>query len=285
MTVLAEDDNGALGKVLFDGLPTWVGPYFSTSPDEETRRRCALLALTMMVFIFYNAFLVASGLVYEERFFTFMRTLAILLLVSQSALLYLFHRTGHTFVIGTLFIVDVNLGALAVCFNFGVVGEYMMWLIYIPIVLFYIGGSRAGLYGLLGIIGQLTLLFPLSCYVIQPNDQELQLLPAVHKWFVILMTYLIVGVTVFVHETSRTRVTAKLERHQELNEQLQEAADAKTGLLLNISHGARLLPSPSPPPPALPVAEDDNAEALFFIDAFLPVARVVQSCARRYTGS
>lgn len=107
-----------------------------------------------------------------------------------------------------------------------------------PILLFYIRGSRAGLYGLLFIIGQLTLFFPLSTYVLMPHDDELQLLPAAHKWFVMLMTYLIVGVTAFVHETSRSKGIVKLRRREELNEQLQEAAEAKTGLLLNISHGA-----------------------------------------------
>jgi hypothetical protein len=108
----------------------------------------------------------------------------------------------------------------------------------VPILLFYIRGSRAGLYGLLFIIGQLTLFFPLSNYVLMPHDDELQLLPAAHKWFVMLMTYLIVGVTAFVHETSRSKGIVKLKRREELNEQLQEAAEAKTGLLLNISHGA-----------------------------------------------
>ncbi len=107
-----------------------------------------------------------------------------------------------------------------------------------PILLFYIRGSRAGLYGLLFIIGQLTLFFPLSTYVLMPHDDELQLLPAAHKWFVMLMTYLIVGVTAFVHETSRSKGIVKLKRREELNQQLHEAAEAKTGLLLNISHGA-----------------------------------------------
>jgi cbb3-type cytochrome oxidase subunit 3 len=129
-----------------------------------------------------------------------------------------------------------------VCFNYGAVGEYLVWLLYVPILLFYIRGSRAGLYGLVFIIGQLTIFFPLSTYVVQPNGDEFKLLPAAHKWFVMLMTYLIVGVTAFVHETSRSKGIVKLKRREELNEQLQEAAQAKTGLLLNISHG-----SPRPP--------------------------------------
>jgi hypothetical protein len=168
----AEGHNGALGMLLFEGLPAWLGPYFTSSRDEETRRKCALLALTMMLFILYNTILVASGVVSEERFFTFMRTVANLLVVSQSALLYIFHRTHRLWAIGGLFIIDADLGTLAVCFNYGAVAEYMMWVLYVPILLFYICGSRPGLYGLLFIIGQLTLFFSLSNYGIQPKDEE-----------------------------------------------------------------------------------------------------------------
>ncbi len=206
-----EGHDDALGRFLFDGLPARVGPYFTTSRDEETRRKCTLLALTMLLFILYNSFLVASGFVSGEGcFFTFIRTLALLLLVSQSALLYLFHRTHSLLAVGTLFIVDVDLGTLAVCFHYGAVGEYMTWLLCVPILLLYIRGSRAGLYGLLIIVAQLTLFFALSSYVIQPNEAERKLLPAAHRWFVMLMTYLIVGVTAFVHETWRSKGFVKL---------------------------------------------------------------------------
>jgi hypothetical protein len=125
-----EDHNDALGTFIFDGLPAWVGPYFTTSRDEETRRKSALLALTMMLFMLYNSFLILSGLIYEGHFFTFLRTLAIVLFITQGSLLYLYHLTHCMFAVGTLFAVVVDLGTLAVCFNFGAVGEYMMWLLY-----------------------------------------------------------------------------------------------------------------------------------------------------------
>jgi hypothetical protein len=123
--------NNQFGEEAVYSNSTSISWYFTASSDNEVRRKAALLALTMTVFIMYNSILVFSGLVYSGSFFTFTRNVALILLISQGMLLYLFHRTHDLNTIGVLFAVDVDVGTLAFCFHFGAVGEYLVWLLYV----------------------------------------------------------------------------------------------------------------------------------------------------------
>jgi signal transduction histidine kinase len=62
---------------------------------------------------------------------------------------------------------------------------------------------------------------------------------------VVVMSYVIVGMTAFVHETSRYQAIGKLKgaikEREEAHHQLQEATHAKSQFMANISHGTPLL--------------------------------------------
>lgn len=61
------------------------------------------------------------------------------------------------------------------------------------------------------------------------------------QWFVVIMSYLIVGMTAFIHETSRYQAISSLKaavnEREEAHKQLTEATRAKSQFLANISHG------------------------------------------------
>ncbi|ELR25367.1 ATPase/histidine kinase/DNA gyrase B/HSP90 domain containing protein [Acanthamoeba castellanii str. Neff] len=225
------------GKI-YEGLPLLFGSFF-VSKDREERRKCAVLLCTILLFILYNFFLVCSALFYDGPFFTFLRSAALTYLVVELSLVVLLYYTQNLYLVTALFLIDIDMGTVVVCFNFGLVSEYMLWLLFIPTLLFYIMGATAGLRSLIFIVAQISLFVFLSCYVIPPSE-ELVLLPPVHKWFVVVMSYLIVGTTAFVHETSRYQAIGKLKsaikEREEAHDQLQEATHAKSQFMANISH-------------------------------------------------
>lgn len=166
------------GKI-YEGLPLLFGSFF-VSKDREERRKCAVLLCTILLFILYNFFLVCSALFYDGPFFTFLRSAALTYLVVELSLVVLLYYTQNLYLVTALFLIDIDMGTVVVCFNFGLVSEYMLWLLFIPTLLFYIMGATAGLRSLIFIVAQISLFVFLSCYVIPPSE-ELVLLPPVHK--------------------------------------------------------------------------------------------------------
>jgi hypothetical protein len=218
------------------------------APDLEERRKYSVLLMAMIIFTVYASFLVLSATIYEGPFFTFLRSLAIGFLAADVVLLALLYHSRNLVLVTWLFLALVDSGTIAICFNFGLVSQYIMWLLFIPILLFFIVGRQAGSWGLVFILIQLTIFVPLSTYVFTPRDSGLLLVPPIHEWFVSMMTYTIVGGTAFVHEGSRHRAFSRLklalEEAAAARQKLSEAAQAKSYFLANFSHGMPRCPQP-----------------------------------------
>jgi hypothetical protein len=121
--------------------------------------------MAMIIFTIYASFLVLSATIYEGPFFTFLRSLAIGFLAADVVLLALLYHSRNLVLVTWLFLALVDSGTITICFNFCLVSQYIMWLLFIPILLFFIVGRQAGSWGLVLILIQLTVFVPLSTYV------------------------------------------------------------------------------------------------------------------------
>jgi hypothetical protein len=204
--------------------------------DPEERRKCGLLVGTILIFMSYNSayfcqaffyppclsdmpssssaftglltwLLGVTGLGPADSFLTCLTTshfhsALFFYTLFEIFLLAVLYTTRNLYLVAFPLFVFVDAASLSMCLQYGVLPEYLIMLIYIPIFLFYLFGSGVGLAAMGCICGQAFLVFIFTTYISPPT--QLLIFTPTDRLLATLLNYLLVGCTAFVHATSRT---------------------------------------------------------------------------------
>lgn len=96
--------------------------------------------------------------------------------VIEVCLMIILYTTRNLYFVAFIFSAFVDFATVSLCLQYGMVTEYLMELIFIPIFLFYFFGARVGLAAMSFLCAQAVALLWWTTYISTPN-QELSFSP------------------------------------------------------------------------------------------------------------
>ncbi len=213
---------------------------------QTEHRKCTLLISVILTIILYDLCHTLVALLRDAPFNQF--NYLVLCYGTMFSFLLLWLRAGKDlFKVTIMFVVLADSGLFLACIMFASPTEYHLWMVFLPLLVFFIFGSKAGVLCLLGAMVQGFLILAYSSHF--PPLMTVQLHPW-EKLFAINTSFFIIGLTAFVNEFSKCmtlrRLCSVLDEVKQSNIKLQEATNEKTRFVANLSHGVcTLIPFPS----------------------------------------